>query len=138
MADVKRPAGDLYDWYQRGLALLRNGDPAAAGQLLAHAHDSEPGSRSIREALARARFDSGDFRSSARIFSKLVTEDPADDYAHFGLGLALDRLGESTTAHGHLSMAATMRPANSEYQDALRAVRQGSGSDRSTGHGESA
>ena len=137
MAHPKRPAGDLYDWYQRGLALLRNGDPAAAGQLLAHAHDAEPHSRSIREALARARFDSGDFRSSARIFESLVDEDPADDYAHFGLGLALGRLGESRVAHGHLSMAVTMRPASSDYQQALRSLRDEVRESRQDSEGES-
>lgn len=123
MTDPKRPAGGLYDWYQRGLALLRNGDPAAASQLLAHAYESEPDSRSIQEALARARFDSGHLRSSARIFSDLVSEDPADDYAHFGLGLALDRLGEPDAAHGHLTMAATMRPTVAGYQQALATLR---------------
>ena len=33
MSDVDRPgppAGDAYDWYRRGTALLESGDPAAA------------------------------------------------------------------------------------------------------------
>ena len=119
-----QPAGSVYDWYKRGLALLRSGNPAAAALLLTRAHSVEPESRSIREALARAQFDSRQYQASAKTFGSLVDDDPADDYAHFGLGLALSRLGEHEIAHGHLAMAVTMRPAADGYSAALDRVRE--------------
>jgi hypothetical protein len=33
------PDGDVYDWYQRGLQLLANRDPAAAATILARASE---------------------------------------------------------------------------------------------------
>ena len=47
------PDGDAYAWYQRGVELLGKRSPAAAAQLLERAADAEPGSRMVREALAR-------------------------------------------------------------------------------------
>lgn len=119
-----RPAGDVYDWYQRGLDLLASGDPQAAAQVLAHAHAAEPASKSIREALARAQFNARRYSESAQNFRRLVEEDPADDYAHFALGLALSRLGDRQRAAGHLAMATAMRPGSEQYAEALGKVRE--------------
>ncbi len=118
-----RPAGDVYDWYRRGLDLLGAGDAAAAAQVLSYAHDAEPGSKSVREALARAQFNSRQYAESAQTFEGLVDESPSDDYAHFGLGLALSRLGDHAAASRHLAMAAAMRPNSEDYTKALRQVR---------------
>ena len=52
-----QPAGEVYDWYVRGLELLDSGNAEAAASILAHAHAREPESASILEALARASFD---------------------------------------------------------------------------------
>jgi len=49
------PDGDAYSWYRRGLDLLSRGSAAAAAQLLQRAAEAEPGSRSVLEALGRAR-----------------------------------------------------------------------------------
>src|SRR4051812_5734072 len=81
------PAGDVYDWYTRGVQLLGAGDAAAAAQLLEHAAQAEPASCSVREALARALFDSGHYERALVAFRANVDDNPADDYAHFGLGL---------------------------------------------------
>jgi Flp pilus assembly protein TadD len=118
-----RPAGEVYDWYRRGLDLLTAGDSAAAAQVLAFAHDAEPTSKAIREALARAQFNSRQYADSAQMFESLVEENPSDDYAHFGLGLALSRLGDHKAAAPHLAMAAAMRPTSEHYTNALRHVR---------------
>ena len=48
---------------------------------------------------------------------------PSDDYAHFGLGLALARSGDPAAAAEHLALAAAMRPELRHYTDALRGVR---------------
>jgi Flp pilus assembly protein TadD len=117
------PRGDVYDWYRRGVQLLEAGDSAAAAQVLGHAHTAEPASKSIREALARALFNSRQYADSAAAFEGLVEDNPSDDYAHFGLGLALSRMGRHDAAAPHLAMAAAMRPTSDHYTGALRQVR---------------
>jgi tetratricopeptide (TPR) repeat protein len=117
------PAGDAYAWYQRGIELLRKGSPAAAAQLLERASAAEPQSRMVREALARAQFDAGWYSLAVRNFRMIVEASPADDYAHFGLGLALARTGEPGQAAEYLALAAAMRPDLPHYSAALRDVR---------------
>lgn len=121
--EVGRPAGDAYDWYVRGHELLKSGNPAAAAQLLRHAVDAEPGSRAAREALARALFDARQYDEARVIFATIIAENPSDDYAHFGLGLAALRSGEHRVAVEHLSLAVAMKPGENHYATALRAAR---------------
>jgi tetratricopeptide (TPR) repeat protein len=108
-----------YDWYQRGLALLQAGDVHAAATLLERAADVEPGKSSIHEALARAYFRAGRFAAALEQFSVVLEISPANDYALFGSGLCLGRLGRLREAVGHLRMANVMRPDNADYADAL-------------------
>ena len=118
------PAGhDTYDLYQRGLELLGRGSAAAAAQLLGRAAAAEPQSRSVLEALARAQFDAGQYAAAAGNFRRIVDASPSDDYAQFGLGLALARTGDPGAAAEHLALAAAMRPDLPHYTDALRGVR---------------
>jgi Tetratricopeptide repeat len=117
------PGGDSYAWYRRGLDLLSRGSPAAAAELLERAAEAEPGARSIREALARAQFDAGRYAQAADNFRQNVEAIPSDDYAHFGLGLALARSGDPAAAAEHLALAAAMRPELAHYTEALRGVR---------------
>jgi tetratricopeptide (TPR) repeat protein len=117
------PGGDTYAWYRRGLDLLGRGSPAAAAQLLERAAEAEPGARSVLEALARARFDAGRYAQAADSFRQIVEASPSDDYAHFGLGLALARCGDPAAAAEHLALAAAMRPELRHYTEALRGVR---------------
>ncbi|MCA0145638.1 tetratricopeptide repeat protein [Blastococcus sp. LR1] len=117
------PDGDVYDWYQRGCQLLVDRHPDAAATLLARAAAAEPGSRSIREALGRAQYDAGRYQDAIDSFTDLITLDPTDDYAHFGLGLAADRARRLPLAAEHLALAAAMRPDLPHYARALRGVR---------------
>jgi Flp pilus assembly protein TadD len=121
--DTGRPAGEVYDWYLRGHELLKKGNPAAAAQLLRHAVDVEPGSRAAREALARALFDARQFSEARQVFATIIADNPSDDYAHFGLGLAALRDGEHRVAVEHLSLAVAMKPGERHYATALRAAR---------------
>jgi len=114
---------DTHQLYRRGLDLLGRGSPAAAAQLLQRAAAAEPRSRSILEALARAQFDTGRYAEAAGNFRLIVEASPADDYAQFGLGLALARTGDHGGAAEHLALAAAMRPNLRHYTDALRTVR---------------
>jgi tetratricopeptide (TPR) repeat protein len=117
------PQGEVYDWYVRGLDLLESGNAAAAVTLLTHAANSEPESRSVREALARAQFDSGLYDEAVVSFSWIISINPADDYAQFGLGLAAAKIGDLNAAVEHLALAAAMRPDITHYSTALRGAR---------------
>ncbi len=109
----------VYEWYQRGLALLKTGDVHAAATLLEKAAAAEPDKASIREALARAYFRCRRWSDALREFRAALVISPADDYAHFGAGLSLGRLGRLHEAVGHLRMANVMRPGNDDYEAAL-------------------
>ena len=117
------PGGEVYDWYQRGLSLLESGSPAAAIQVLEHAAAAEPSSRSVREALARALYGAKRYVEAAENFRMIVEADPAEDYARFGLGLALTRIGQVSEAVEHLALACAMCPDNKHYATALRHAR---------------
>lgn len=117
------PDGGVYEWYTRGLSLLRSGSAAAAVELLTRAADAEPQSCSIREALARAQYGARRFQEAADNFRCIVEDDPAEDYALFGLGLSLSRLGDFERAVEPLALAAAMRPENKDYAKALRHAR---------------
>ena len=117
------PKGEVYDWYTRGLDLLDGGNAAAAVTLLTHAAQAEPESRSVREALARAQFDSGLYAEAAESFGWIISINPADDYAQFGLGLAAAKTGDLASAVEHLALAAAMRPDITHYATALRGAR---------------
>ena len=131
VSDAGVPDGDVYDWYQRGLDLLANGDPAAAATLLSRAAEAEPGSRSVLEALARAQYDAGRYAEAVGTFHELTVRNPADDYAQFGLGLAASRAGDLDLAAEHLALAVAMRPDLGHYSRALRGVRARRGGEAS-------
>src|ERR1700748_1371374 len=114
---------EVHTWYTTGMELLGEGSPAPAAQLLQRAANAEPGSRSVREALARAQFDTGQYAAAADNFRVIVEAGPPDDYAHFGLGLSLARAGNHEAAAEYLALAAAMRPDRKHYTDALRQVR---------------
>jgi len=117
------PGDDTYALYRRGLDLLGRGSPAAAAQLLERAAAAEPESRSILEALGRAQFGTRHYEAAAGSFRRIVEASPSDDYAQFGLGLALSRTGDHGEAAEHLALAAAMRPDLRHYTEALRSVR---------------
>jgi tetratricopeptide (TPR) repeat protein len=117
------PGRDTYDLYRRGMELLGRGSAAAAAQLLERAAAAEPQSRSVLEGLARAQFDAGRYAAAAGNFRRIVDASPSDDYAQFGLGLALARTGDPGAAAEHLALAAAMAPDRRHYADALRSVR---------------
>ena len=123
MQPRQAPDGEIYDWYHRGLELIEGGNAHAAAQILGHARAAAPQSTSIREALARALFDARRYHEAEAAFREQLTTKPDDDYARFGLGLALSRRGEFTAAAEHLALAVTMRPDQAPYVDALRQVR---------------
>ena len=117
------PSGEIYDWFQRGMSLLENGDLHAAVEILTRASVAVPESRSVLEALARAQFDAGMYAEAKVSFERIVEVNPADDYAQFGLGLAAAKIGDLNAAVEHLALAAAMRPDITHYSTALRGAR---------------
>ena len=111
-----------YVAFRDGDELLASGNPHAAVVPLERARDLEPGQASVRETLARAYYQSSRFEAAAAEFATAVELDPVNDYAHFGLGLALRRTGDVVGARRHLRLAVVMRPDNADYQHALAEV----------------
>ena len=114
-------SADAYTAFQDGLRLLESADAHAAAVVLERARDLEPDKGSIREALARAYFRCGRYPAAVTEFDRALELDPVNDYAHFGLGLSLLRVGERDRARGHLKLAVAMRPLD-EYRAALAEV----------------
>lgn len=111
-----------YEDFQRGLQLLSEGHPHAAVQPLERARDLEPMKGSVREALARAYYNSQRYSAARDEFAETLALSPSNDYAHFGLGLCLVKLGERDTGRGHLKMALAMNPASEEYRRAVASL----------------
>jgi len=113
---------EAYDLYQRGMSFLKAGHPAQAVLLLRRAARLEPGKNSIREGLARAHYALGEFERAAEVFGQIVASVPVNDYAHFGLGCALAKLGRGEEARAHLRLALAMAPHREEYRERLSAL----------------
>jgi len=110
---------DVYELVNKGLGLLAGGHNHQAAVILEKARRMEPSKASIREALARALYNSGQTRRAAEEFACTLDLDPADDYANFGLALCRARLGDKASAIGLLKIALAMRPESEDYRVAL-------------------
>ncbi len=108
-----------YESFQDGRELLATGNAHAAVVALERARDLEPEKSSVRETLARAYYRTRRYDAAAAEFAIAVELDPVNDYAHFGLGLALRQTRDLVGARRHLRIAAAMRPDHADYQQAL-------------------
>jgi Flp pilus assembly protein TadD len=107
---------DVYDLFKRGTALLEAGDFNQATIPLAKAASLEPEKTSIREALGRACFRSGQYERARVEFEAVVERAPTNDYALFCLGRALLELGRPGEARKPLALAAQLRPERRDYR----------------------
>lgn len=112
-----------YETLQRGLWLLDSGNAAAAATVLERLVVDEPRSASVLEALARAQFTAGRPGAAARTFEALVEVQPDSDYARFGWGQSLRRIGRVKQAAEQLALAVALNPDRPEYATALARVR---------------
>jgi Flp pilus assembly protein TadD len=101
--------------YRRGLELLADEDFEQATVPLEQAARQAPEKSSVREALGRAYFRSGRFAAAAVEFKAVVEKHQVNDYAHFCLGRALAKTGETERARHHLALASNLRPDRSDY-----------------------
>jgi len=106
----------LYSLYRRGIELLEDGDFEHAKGPLEEAARQAPEKSSVREALGRVYFRTRDYKRSAAEFEAIVESHPVDDYAHFCLGRALTKTGETKRARHHLTMASNLRPDRRDYR----------------------
>jgi Flp pilus assembly protein TadD len=105
------------------MSLLGTGNPAPAAILLERVLADEAGNLAAMEAYARALFDASRFSEAVDAFSAVVERAPDDDYARYGLGLALWRMQRFQEARDELAMALVMRPERTEYAQALSQVK---------------
>ena len=107
---------DVYDLFRRGSALLESGDYSAAAIPLEQASRFEPDKTSIREALGRAYFHAGRYARASEEFKAVVERAPVNDFAHFCLGRALEKIGRRDEARRHLALASNLRPDRADYR----------------------
>src|ERR671918_228105 len=106
----------LYSLYRRGMELLEDGDFEEATVPLKEAARQAPEKSSVREALGRALFRSRHYAEAATEFEAVVETHPVNDYAHFCLGRALTKTGETRRARHHLALASNLRPDRRDYR----------------------
>lgn len=97
-----------YELFRRGEDFLRSRHPAQAAVVLKRAARQEPDKSSIREALGRAYFDSGDYARALEQFLFVIDAYPTNRYAHYCLGRCAARLGRETLSRKHLRLASVM------------------------------
>ena len=84
----------------------------------------EPGKTSIREALGIAYFRIHRWAEAEAEFRAVLELSPADDYAHYALGRALEKQGRAAEANGHFKLARSMQPGSLEYAARVRDSRE--------------
>ena len=105
-----------YTLYRRGIELLEDGDFEHATTPLAEAARREPEKSSVREALGRAYYRAGRYRMAVVEFAAVVESHHVNDYAHFCLGRALSKTGDTDRARHHLALASNLRPDRRDYR----------------------
>jgi Flp pilus assembly protein TadD len=111
---------DTYDLYQQGRNHLRKGRAAQATVALEKAKRREPDKASIREALGIAYLRIQRYQEAEEEFRAMLDLSPADHYAHYALGRALEKQGRDAEANGHYKLASSLRPQNEHYASRIR------------------
>jgi Flp pilus assembly protein TadD len=106
---------DTYDLYQQGRSHLRKGRAAQATVALEKAKRREPDKASIREALGIAYLRIQRYEEAEEEFRAMLELSPADHYAHYALGRALEKQGKEAEANGHYKLASSLRPQSKHY-----------------------
>jgi Flp pilus assembly protein TadD len=113
---------ETYDLFKKGRDHLEQGRAAQATVSLEKAKRREPDKASIREALGIAYFRMQRYEEAESEFRAMLDLSPADDYAHYGLARALEKLGRKDEARGHLKLAKSLRPGSEHYAERLKAL----------------
>src|SRR5881227_3124126 len=111
---------ETYDLFQQGRAHLHEGRAAQATVALEKAKRREPRKASIREALGIAYLRIQRYEEAEEEFRVMLELSPADDYAHYALGRALEKQGKAHEANGHYKLAHSLRPESEDYASRIR------------------
>ena len=111
---------ETFDLFQQGRAHLKKGMAAQATVALEKAKRREPDKASIREALGIAYFRIRRWEEAETEFRAVLELSPADDYAHYALGRALEKQGRAAEANGHYKLASSLRPGSEHYAKRIR------------------
>ena len=104
---TSQPASDgLFESFRRAEMLIARSRPLDALQALGPVLESEPNDVSVQLLAGRAYLDSAQLRRAEEAFVRVLDLDPADHYARFALGKALQRQGRLAEALAQLKMAA--------------------------------
>ncbi len=112
----------LFDSYRRAEMLVARSRPLDALQALEPVLENRPDDVSVQLLAGRAYLNSAQLQRAELAFARVLELDPADHYARFALGKALQRQGRLPEAHAQYRLAAAMDP-RPEYQEALGEVR---------------
>lgn len=112
----------LFESFRRAEMLVARSRPLDALQALGPVLDYQPNDASVLLLAGRAYLNSAQLERAEEAFARVLELDPADHYARFALGKALQRQGRMFEAHAQLKMAVVMDP-RPEYQEALGEVR---------------
>ena len=111
---------DAYDFFQQGRTHLQQGMAAQATVALEKAKRLEPAKASIREALGIAYFRIQRWSEAEAEFRAVLEISPADDYAHYALGRALEKQGRDVEANGHFKLASSLSPSSEHYAERIK------------------
>ncbi|WP_214368914.1 tetratricopeptide repeat protein [Pseudonocardia sp. H11422] len=114
-------SNNVFESFRRAEMLLADRRPLDALQALLPVLDSQPNHASVQLLAGRAYLNSAQLNRAEEAFVKVLELDPADHYARFALGKALQRQNRLAEALAQLKMAAAMDP-RPEYQEALGEV----------------
>jgi Flp pilus assembly protein TadD len=96
--------------------------PAQATVSLEKAKRREPAKASIREALGIAYFRLRRYEEAESSFARWSTSRLRTTTRTYGLARALEKLGRTSEARGHLKLARSLRPGSEHYAERLRAL----------------
>lgn len=116
---TSQPASDdLFESFRRAEMLIARSRPLDALQALGPVLESQPDDASVQLLAGRAYLNSAQLKRAETAFTRVLELDPADHYARFALGKALQRQNRLAEALAQLRMAVAMDP-RPEYQEAL-------------------
>src|SRR2546422_10851421 len=106
---------ETYDLYQQGRDHLKKGRAAQATVALEKAKRREPQKASIREALGVAYLRIQRYEEAEGEVRAMLELSPADHYAHYALGRALEKQGKEAEANGPYKPASSLRTPNGHH-----------------------
>lgn len=115
--------GHPADAYHQAWRLLEDRAPRRALELLDPAIEQEPDATSLRTLRAWAYFQTAQLAKAEAELRRLVEECPADVWARFALGRALERQSRYDDALPHLRLAAVMSADPEHEAGVLRVER---------------